>query len=83
MAYEAKLDPGHLPSAAALADAKTRLPLGLRLHWIKEWDVNTGLTAEHLTAIKRTLGARMAGCAAAYAGRSKSSGLGGVAANVS
>lgn len=55
MPYESRLDPRRQPSAAALADAKTRLSLGLRLHWIKEWDVNTGLNAEHLAAIKRTL----------------------------
>lgn len=56
MPYRAKLDPAQPPDAAALADAKTRLGLGLRLHWIKEWNVNTGLTDEHLAAIKRTLG---------------------------
>ncbi len=55
MPYESKFDPSRPPSAAALADAKTRLSLGLRLHWIKEWNVNTGLTAEHLAAIKETL----------------------------
>jgi hypothetical protein len=51
-----KLDPGRQPSAAALADAKARLSLGLRLHWIKEWNVHTGLSAEHFTVIKHTLG---------------------------
>jgi hypothetical protein len=56
MPYAAKFDPAAQPSAAALADAKTRLPLGLRLHWIKEWNVNTGLTDEHLAGIRRTLG---------------------------
>jgi hypothetical protein len=55
MPYESKLDTNRQPSAVALADAKTRLPLDLRLHWIKEWNVHTGLTAEHLTTIKRTL----------------------------
>jgi len=55
MPYESKLDPSRQPSAAALADAKTRLSLGLRLHWIKEWNVKTGLTDEHFTAIKQTL----------------------------
>ena len=38
-----------------MADAKTRLALGLRLHWIKEWNVNTGLTDEQLSAIKHVL----------------------------
>jgi hypothetical protein len=55
MPYEPKLDLNRQPSAAALADAKSRLGLGLRLHWIKEWNVNTGLTADHLSAIQRTL----------------------------
>lgn len=55
MPYESKFDSNRQPSAAALADAKMRLSLGLRLHWIKEWNVNTGLTAEHLAAIKQTL----------------------------
>jgi len=55
MPYAATLDPAQAPSAAAMADAMTRLPLGLRLHWIKEWDVNTGLTDPHIAAIQRTL----------------------------
>jgi D-arabinan exo alpha-(1,3)/(1,5)-arabinofuranosidase (non-reducing end) len=55
MPYESKLDPERSPSAAALADAKVRLSLGLRLHWIKGWNVNTGLSTEEITAIKRTL----------------------------
>src|SRR5690349_12082470 len=55
MPYESKFDPARQPSASALAEAKTRLSLGLRLHWIKEWNVNTGLTTEELGAIKRTL----------------------------
>lgn len=53
--YRPTFDPAGSPSAAAMADAQTRLALGLRLHWIKEWNVNTGLTEEHLGAIKRTL----------------------------
>ena len=44
-----------LPSAGALADAKTRLALGLRLHWIKQWNVNTGLTDPEFDSVKRTL----------------------------
>jgi hypothetical protein len=55
MPYELKRDPKRLPSAAAMADAKTRLALGLRLHWIKEWDVKTGLSAAHVNDIKHTL----------------------------
>jgi hypothetical protein len=55
MPYQAKFDPQAPPGPAALADARTRLSLGLRFHWIKEWDVNTGLTAAHLEGIKQTL----------------------------
>jgi hypothetical protein len=55
MPYQAKLDLAKQPSPAAKTDAKTRLALGLRLHWIKEWNVNTGLTDEEFLAIKRTL----------------------------
>ena len=57
MPYEAKFDAAREPGAGALADAKARLSAGLRLHWIKEWDVNTGLTPDQFAAIKRTLAA--------------------------
>lgn len=55
MPYRKEFAPAQPPSGAALADAKTRLALGLQLHWIKEWNVKTGLTDEHLVEIKRTL----------------------------
>jgi hypothetical protein len=55
MPYESKFDASRLPSPGALADAKTRLALGLRLHWIKEWNVNTGLTEPQFEGVKRTL----------------------------
>ena len=55
MPYEPKFDSSRLPSAGALADAKTRLALGLRLHWIKQWNVNTGLTDPEFDSVKRTL----------------------------
>jgi hypothetical protein len=53
--YQSEFDPALTPPPAALADAKTRLDLGLRLHWIKEWDVNTGLTDAHVASIKHVL----------------------------
>ena len=53
--YRAEFNPALAPASEALAEAKTRLALGLRHHWIKEWNVKTGLTDEHLLAIKRTL----------------------------
>ena len=55
MPYESEFDHGRQPNAAALADARTRLSLGLRLHWIKEWNVKTGLSAEQIASIKQTL----------------------------
>jgi hypothetical protein len=55
MPYQARFESAVLPSAGALADAKTRLNLGLRHHWIKEWNVHTGLTDEHLAGIQRAL----------------------------
>lgn len=55
MAYEANFQANHEPSAAALAEAKTRLSLGLQLHWLKLWDVKTGLTPGAFVAIKQTL----------------------------
>ncbi len=55
--YQAQFEAGRPPGATALADARTRLGLGLglRFNWIKEWDVNSGLTDAHLAGIKRTL----------------------------
>ncbi len=53
--YAPKFDPNFTPPPEALADAKTRLGLGMRINWIKEWDVRTGLTDAHLESIKRTL----------------------------
>jgi hypothetical protein len=55
MPYRARFEPGKPPDAAAVDDARARLALGLRLNWIKEWNVNTGLTDEHMARIKRTL----------------------------
>jgi hypothetical protein len=55
MPYQSRFDAGRRPSAEALADAKTRQTVGLRLHWIKEWDVNTGLTDAEFEGVKRGL----------------------------
>jgi hypothetical protein len=57
MPYRPTFDPAGRPSAAAVADARTRLGLELRLHWIKEWNVNTGLADTEFTAIRQTLAA--------------------------
>jgi hypothetical protein len=53
--YRAKFEPSQAPPAEALAEAKTRLGLGLRFNWIKEWNVHTGLTEAHVEGIKRAL----------------------------
>ncbi|MGD0538342.1 MAG: DUF2961 domain-containing protein [Verrucomicrobiota bacterium] len=55
MPYRATFDPASQPGADALADARIRLGLGLRLHWIKDWNVNTGLADAEFAAIKQTL----------------------------
>jgi Protein of unknown function (DUF2961)/Papain family cysteine protease len=61
--YAPKFDPSRMPPPAALADAKTRLGLGLRINWIKEWNVNTGLTEAHVAGIKRALASGWPVCA--------------------
>ena len=63
MPYRPTLDTNQPPSGAALAEAKTRLSLGLQLHWIKEWNANTGLTEEHFSQIQKTLEAGWPVCA--------------------
>ena len=63
MPYRPALDTNQVPSVAALSNAKTQLALGLQLHWIKEWNVNTGLTDEHINQIQRTLEAGWPVCA--------------------
>jgi hypothetical protein len=55
MPYRAEFEPDLAPSAEALTQANARLALDLRHHWIKKWDVKTGLSDEQLNAIKRTL----------------------------
>jgi len=55
MTYAAEFDPARSPSPDAQTTAKEKLNLGLRLHWIKKWDVKTGLTEEEFQTIKKTL----------------------------
>jgi hypothetical protein len=55
MPYRADFEPALAPAPEVLAEAKARLALGLRHHWIKEWNVKTGLADEQFLAIKRTL----------------------------
>jgi hypothetical protein len=55
MPYASGFDPKLRPSAAALKRARQIRKLGLRLHWIKPWDPNRGLTEAQLAEVKRTL----------------------------
>ncbi|MGA2501535.1 MAG: C1 family peptidase, partial [Tepidisphaeraceae bacterium] len=55
MPYQPAFDPKLRPSEQALQHARPLKDAKLRLHWIKEWNVNTGLTDAHLAEIKRTL----------------------------
>jgi hypothetical protein len=55
MPYQPRFENGRHPSESALADATSRRALGLRLHWIKEWNANTGLTDAEFDGLKRSL----------------------------
>lgn len=55
LAYQATFDADLKPSGAALEHAQPLRDAGLELHWIKPWDVTTGLTPAHLESIKDTL----------------------------
>lgn len=55
--YRPAFDPAFSPDTAMRIDARARREAGLRFHWIKEWDVKTGLTDAHLEAIGKTLAA--------------------------
>jgi hypothetical protein len=55
MPYASKFDPDLRPSDAALAQARQRREERLRLHLIKPWDPNRGLTDEQFAAVKQTL----------------------------
>jgi hypothetical protein len=55
MPYQEKFEPAKPPGDNVVAEAKTKLEAGLRLHWIKCWNVRTGLQDEEFADIKRTL----------------------------
>jgi hypothetical protein len=55
MPYAKKFKRSAAPDPAAAEAAKKAAELGLQFHWIKEWNVKTGLTAEQTAEIKRTL----------------------------
>lgn len=60
--YRPTYDPAFQPGEAALQAARKAQALGLTLHWIKEWDVKTGLTEAQMAAIKATLRAKQPVC---------------------
>ena len=62
MPYLPEFDPDLQPSATCLENAKKSQSVPLTLHWIKEWDVSTGLTDEHLEEIKLTLSRQFPVC---------------------
>lgn len=58
MVYQTQFDVNAEPSPSARELAKKRQDLHLKLHWIKEWDPNTGVTEAQLEEIKQTLAKR-------------------------
>lgn len=62
MPYAATFDPQRVPSAAAMGQAESLRAVGLKLHWIKTWDPNCGVTDAQLAAIKRKLDERSPVC---------------------
>jgi hypothetical protein len=60
--YRTKFDPQFQPAAEAMRRAAGRLKAGLRLHWIKPWNVNTGLSDAQFAEIKRVLARRWPVC---------------------
>ena len=55
MPYQPKFDPSKGPGPDALKHAMELRGAGLRMHWIKPWDVQTGLTDKEFSEIKETL----------------------------
>ncbi len=53
MPYASQYDPSAAPSAAALSDAAARVDVCP--HWVKYWDVNTGMTTGMLAAMRSSL----------------------------
>ena len=53
--YQSHFDADLDPRPEAMMHASATRDLGLALHWIKEWDVHTGLTAAQQAEIKKSL----------------------------
>jgi len=62
MPYLDHFDRALHPSPRALAAAKAIRDLALRVHWIKEWNPNHGLSLPQLAEVKRTLQRRWPVC---------------------
>ena len=61
--YQPNFDLNWRPDTNQLTSAKQNLDSHLKLHWIKEWDVKTGLTEEHFKGIQKMLKAGWPVCA--------------------
>jgi len=60
--YQPRFDPALAPPGPVVASAARLKNAGLRLRWIKPWDVTTGLTDDHLLQIKRALASQWPVC---------------------
>lgn len=60
--YRDTFDPELKPDPITIERAAARKNAGLKLHWIKLWDVNTGLTDAEFTEIKRILSQKRPVC---------------------
>ncbi len=63
MPYRAEFDAKLRPSDEVRDHARQLRDIGLRLHWIKPWDVTTGLTDQEFLEIKQTLRRQWPVCA--------------------
>ncbi|MCC2672469.1 MAG: Papain family cysteine protease [Armatimonadetes bacterium] len=61
--YRPAFDPELLPQVSAVRKAQEARSLGLRMQWIKEWDVRTGLTDAQLAGVRATLASGSPVCA--------------------
>jgi hypothetical protein len=62
MPYLPEFNPDLQPPATCLENAKRMQSIPLQLHWIKEWDVSTGLTDKELGDVKLTLSQQFPVC---------------------
>jgi hypothetical protein len=62
MPYQPHYNPKLRPAETALRRAKELGKADLRLHWLKSWDVRTGLSSAQVLEIKRVLSQRWPVC---------------------